>query len=31
MKETIDMFSDMANDGQKVVDKIETNNRNLME
>ena len=26
MKETIIMFSDMANEGQKVVDKIETSN-----
>lgn len=26
MKETIMMFSDMANEGQKVVDKIETSN-----
>ena len=30
MKETIDMFSDMADEGQKVVEKIETNN-NLIE
>ncbi|MBQ2666118.1 toxic anion resistance protein [Methanobrevibacter sp.] len=30
MKETIDMFSEMAQDGQKVVEKIETNN-NLIE
>ena len=29
MKETIDMFSDMADDGKKVVDKIE--NKNLIE
>lgn len=27
MKETIDLFSDMANEGQKVVDKIETSNK----
>jgi uncharacterized protein YaaN involved in tellurite resistance len=26
MKATIDLFSDMADDGQRVVDKIETNN-----
>ena len=26
MKETINMFSDMANEGQKVVDKLETTN-----
>ena len=31
MKETIDLFSDMANDGQKVVEKIENNNNNLIE
>ncbi|MBE6497818.1 MAG: toxic anion resistance protein [Methanobrevibacter sp.] len=31
MKETIDMFSDMAMDGQKVVDKIETKNSSLIE
>ncbi|MBQ2832046.1 toxic anion resistance protein [Methanobrevibacter sp.] len=31
MKETINMFSDMADEGQKVVDKIETNNKNLIE
>lgn len=31
MKETIDMFNDMAHDGQKVVEKIETNNNNLIE
>ena len=31
MKETILMFSDMAQEGQKVVDKIETNNNNLIE
>lgn len=31
MKETIDMFSDMAQDGQKVVDKIETTNSSLLE
>ncbi len=27
MKETIDLFTDMANEGQKVVDKIETTNK----
>ncbi len=32
MKETIDMFSEMAQDGQKVVEKIETtNNSNFIE
>lgn len=31
MKETIDMFSDMAKDGQKVVEKIETNNNNRLQ
>ncbi|WP_407376390.1 toxic anion resistance protein [Methanobrevibacter sp.] len=31
MKETIDLFSDMAVDGQKVVEKIETNNSSLIE
>lgn len=31
MKETIDLFSGMAEDGQKVVDKIETGNNNLIE
>ncbi|WP_407410132.1 toxic anion resistance protein [Methanobrevibacter sp.] len=31
MKETIDLFSDMANDGKKVVDKIETGNNSLIE
>ena len=31
MKETIDMFSDLAQDGQKVVDKIETGNNGLIE
>ena len=30
MKETIDMFSDMAEDGQKVIAKIETSNDNLI-
>lgn len=30
MKETIDMFSEMAQNGQEVVDKIENNN-NLIE
>ena len=30
MKETIDLFSEMAQDGQKVVEKIQTNN-NLIE
>ena len=28
MKETIDMFSEMAEDGQKAIDKIETGNNN---
>ena len=31
MKETIDMFSDMANDGKKVVEQIETGNNSLIE
>ncbi len=31
MKETILMFSDMAQEGQKVVEKIETSNNNLIE
>ena len=32
MKETIEMFSEMAQDGQKVVEKIETtNSSNLIE
>ena len=31
MKETINMFSDMAEEGQKVVEKIETTNNNLLE
>lgn len=31
MKETILMFSDMANEGQKVVDKLEMSNNNLIE
>ena len=31
MKETILMFSDMAEEGQKVVDKLETGNNNLLE
>lgn len=31
MKETIDMFSDMAKDGQRVVDKLEMSNNNLLE
>lgn len=30
MKETIEMFSDMAEDGQKVVAKIETGNDNIL-
>ena len=30
MKETIDMFSDMAEEGQKVVTKIETTNNDLI-
>lgn len=31
MKETINMFSDMAQEGQKVVEKIEISNNNLIE
>ena len=31
MKETINMFSDMADEGQKVVEKIETTNSQLIE
>ena len=31
MKETINMFSDMADEGQKVVEKIETTNSQLLE
>ena len=31
MKESINLFSEMANDGQKVVEKIETTNTNLIE
>ena len=31
MKDTINMFSDMAEDGQKVVEKIETTNNSLIE
>lgn len=31
MKETINLFSDMADDGQKVVEKIETSNNSLIE
>ena len=31
MKETIDMFNDMAQDGQKVVERIEINNKSLIE
>ena len=31
MKETIEMFSDMAEDGQRVVKKIETSENNLIE
>jgi uncharacterized protein YaaN involved in tellurite resistance len=31
MKETINMFSDMADEGQRVVEKIETTNNNLFE
>ena len=31
MKESINLFSEMANDGQKVVEKIETTNSNLIE
>ena len=30
MKETIMLFSDLANDGQKVVEKIETTNTDLL-
>ena len=30
MKETIMMFSDLADEGQKVVDKIETTNENIL-
>ena len=30
MKQTIDMFSDMAQDGQKVIAKIETGNDNIL-
>lgn len=30
MKETIEMFSDMADDGQRVVDKLEMGNDNLI-
>ncbi|WP_407454579.1 toxic anion resistance protein [Methanobrevibacter sp.] len=31
MKETINVFSDLADEGQKVVDKIETSNKDLLE
>lgn len=31
MKETIDMFNDMAKDGQKVVEKLEINNNNRLQ
>ncbi len=31
MKETIEMFSDLDDEGQKVVEKIETNNENILE
>ena len=31
MKETINMFNDMADEGQKVVEKIETGNNNILE
>ena len=31
MKETINLFSDMADEGQKVVEKIEIDNKNLVE
>ena len=31
MKETINVFSDLAVEGQKVVDKIETSNKDLLE
>lgn len=30
MKETIDVFSELADEGQKVVEKIETNNKELL-
>ena len=30
MKDTIDMFSNMAEDGKKVVARIETNNNELL-
>ena len=31
MKETIEMFTDLADEGQKVVEKIETSNDNILE
>jgi uncharacterized protein YaaN involved in tellurite resistance len=31
MKETIEMFSDLADEGQTVVDKLETTNSTLIE
>lgn len=31
MKETIEVFTDLADEGQKVVDKIETNNKNILD
>lgn len=31
MKQTIDVFSDLAVEGQRVVDKIETSNKDLLE
>lgn len=31
MKETINLFSEMADEGQKVVEKIETGNNNILE
>ena len=31
MKETINVFSDLADEGQRVVDKIETSNKDLLE
>lgn len=30
MKETINTFSDMAEDGQRVIAKIETSNDNIL-
>ena len=31
MKESIRTFSEMADNGQKVIDKIETSNKNILE